>query len=97
MYFESWRIERWKIEKKERQDSSKEKEKRAIVKEKEDNKSGAVFINYINFIITNIKFKICTYCKYVNISCGLKRNDFYKHTWLNNTNFLLKKSSIYYN
>jgi hypothetical protein len=36
------------------------------------NKNGAVFINYINFIITNIKFKMRTYCKYVNISCGLK-------------------------
>jgi len=59
------------------------------MKEREENKSGAVFINYINFIITNIKFKICTYCKYVNISCGLKRNDFYKHIWLNNINQLL--------
>ena len=65
------------------------------MKEKEDNKSGAVFINYINFIITNIKFKICTYCKYVNISCGLKRNDFYKHTWLNNLNQLLISFILY--
>jgi len=61
MYFEYWRIERWKTEKKERLDSSKEK--KTIMKEREENKSGAVFINYINFIITNIKFKICTYCK----------------------------------
>ena len=35
----------------------------SIVNERGENKSGAVFINYINFIITNIKFKICTYCK----------------------------------
>jgi 2-iminoacetate synthase ThiH len=61
-----------KHKKKERQDSSKEEEKGTIMKEKRENKNGAVFINYINFIITNIKFKICTYCKYVNISCGLK-------------------------
>ena len=46
------------------------------MKEREENKSGAVFINYINFIITNIKFKICTYYKYVNISYGLKEMAF---------------------
>jgi hypothetical protein len=46
------------------------------MKEREENKSGAVFINYINYIITNIKFKICTYCKYVNISCGSKEMTF---------------------
>jgi len=40
--------------------SSKEKEKKTIVKEREENKSEAVFTNYINFIIINIKFKICT-------------------------------------
>jgi 2-iminoacetate synthase ThiH len=62
--------------KKERHNSSNEKEKRTKVKERKKNKSGAVFINYINFIITNIKFKICTYCKYINISCGLKEMTF---------------------
>jgi 2-iminoacetate synthase ThiH len=62
--------------KKKRHNSSKEKEKRTKVKERKKNKSGAVFINYINFIITNIKFKICTYCKYINISCGLKEMTF---------------------
>jgi len=62
--------------KKERRNSSNEKEKRTKVKERKNNKSGAVFINYINFIITNIKFKICTYCKYINISCGLKEMTF---------------------
>jgi 2-iminoacetate synthase ThiH len=62
--------------KNERHNSSKEKEKITKVKERKENKSGAVFINYINFIITNIKFKICTYCKYVNISCGLKEMTF---------------------
>jgi len=54
----------------------KKKEKRTKVKERKENKSGAVFINYINFIITNIKFKICTYFKYVNISYGLKETTF---------------------
>jgi hypothetical protein len=62
--------------KKERRNSSNEKEKRTKVKERKKNKSGAVFINYINFIITNIKFKICTYYKYVNISYGLKEMAF---------------------
>ena len=49
--------------KKERETSQLKKKKRTIVKEREENKSRAVFINYINFIITNIKFKIFTYCK----------------------------------
>ena len=65
-----------KTEKKERQGSSKEEEKRTIVKERKENKSEAVFINYINFIIINIKFKIHTYCKYVNILCVLKEMTF---------------------
>ena len=51
--------------KKERETSQLKKRRRR------KNKSRAVFINYINFIITNIKFKICTYCKYFNISYGL--------------------------
>jgi len=67
-----------KQKRKKKQDSSKKIKKRAIVKEREKNKSGALFINYINFIITNIKFKICIYCKYVNISCGLKEMTFIK-------------------
>jgi hypothetical protein len=48
MYFESWKIERWKTKKKEGHRNSKEEEKRTIMKEREDNKSGAGFINYIN-------------------------------------------------
>jgi len=72
------RLKDEKTEKKERQSNSKEVEKRAIVKERDENKSEAVFINYINFIITNIKFKIYTYCKYINISWGLKEMTFIK-------------------
>jgi len=41
----------------------KERQATLIMKERGENKSGVVFVNYINFIITNIKFKICTYCK----------------------------------
>jgi hypothetical protein len=51
----------------------KERETRQFKRRKKSNiertkLSGAVFIKEINFIITNIKFKICTY---FNISYGL--------------------------